>query len=367
MIEAIESLPAPSEEQLRELEFLDNLYPLRNEKELTESLESSFIEAVRLAMNQGETPDLDVLDPVDILTFNAGSSFRIGRSNLGDHAPDIEDLLPILHEKLAAHLDHPERFAAEFATLHLTYKVDPDDQSRPIRRKLIDYFHGQLDLSGKTYFRIDKVWYRTLGSFLENLKRDFVYETFHSKNALYRPDTIPFTDWNGGRESSYNNSQADQPGFYFGDEIFASSDRGDVELFDLIWVDDENKQLYVIHVKKDFDAKMRDACSQIRLSADVISRDQREELAALTTYYSDWALHKANNSVSLETFLSWFRYEITYVVLCSTRRPFTADTFEKNLMHSHIARREVMATRNEMKRSSRNFILTHTPYREGTK
>jgi hypothetical protein len=50
-------------------------------------------------------------------------------------------------------------------------------------------------------------------------------------------------------------------------------------------------------------------------------------------------------------------------VLCSTKQKFVADDFEKRRLWSHIARREVLATKNEMKRNQRAFRLAHTEYR----
>lgn len=136
-----------------------------------------------------------------------------------------------------------------------------------------------------------------------------------------------------------------------------------MELFDLLKVDDENKKLYIIHAKKGFAAKMRDACSQILVSADVISRDLANEKKVLTKYYNEeWSKKELNAGVSETVFLSWFDYDLIYVVLCSTNKEFVVEDFTKNRLPSHIARREILATKNEMKRNGRNFRLAHTKY-----
>jgi hypothetical protein len=66
--------------------------------------------------------------------------------------------------------------------------------------------------------------------------------------------------------------------------------------------------------------------------------------------------------VSETVFLSWFDYDLIYVVLCSTNKEFVVEDFTKNRLPSHIARRKILTTKNEMKRNGRNFRLAHTKY-----
>lgn len=363
LIEALETLPEPSVERLRQLSFLDNLYPVRNDKALESDLVREFVENIRRALLGGDLPDIDVLDPDEIITFNAGSDFRLSRTDLGQSPPDFEDLAPHVKNKLSGCLDSKEQFAEKFLALSLSYRIDPDDRSKKIYRKILDFLHGQVDLNGQTYFRIDKVWYRVLGAFLENLKNDFIEEVFKADEPVLLGSEVSFLPWEGGSESEFNNHQAAEDGFYFGDEVFATSNRGDVELFDLIKVDRDNRRLYVIHAKKGFDTKMRDACSQILVASDVIENDLRDGCKLLTSYYTDkWSKVDRNEGVGLRTFLSWFKYSRIYVVLCSTRQKFVAEDFEKRRLWSHIARREVLATKNEMKRNQCAFRLAHTKY-----
>lgn len=363
LIEDLENLPEPSEEHLRELSFLDNLYPIKNDKELTDSLTRQFVEDIRQAMLADELPDVDLLDPYEIISFNAGSNFKLSRALVGDSAPDIDELMPVLHERLKGCLQGEDVFFEKLANLSLSYRIDPDDTSKAIRRKLLEFLHGQVDLGGKTYFRMDKVWYRSLGNFLENLKRDFIDDVFTSDKPVLLGSELTFLAWAGGSERDFNEAQAQESQFYFGDEVFAKTDSGKVELFDLLKVDDKGKKLYIIHVKKDFAAKMRDACSQILVSADVISRDLAHEKKVLNKYYNEeWSKETLNAGVDETTFLSWFNYELIYVVLCSTKNEFVAEDFRRNQLRSHIARREILATKNEMKRNGRNFRLAHTKY-----
>ncbi|OKJ97879.1 hypothetical protein AMK34_13080 [Amycolatopsis sp. CB00013] len=361
LITALEALPEPDEERLRQLSFLDNLYPVRNDKGLEGDLTRAFVENIRKSLANGEVPDIDVLDPYDIVAFNAGSDFRLSRANLGQSAPDFVDLVPQITRKLKDSLDDTSVFVEKFLTLSLSYRIDPDDRSKKIYRKLVDFLHGQVDLDGQTFFRIDKVWYRSLGDFLENLKNDFIEEVFNAEEPILLDSELSFLPWASGSESEFNSLQADEDDFYFGDEIFANANRGDIELFDLLKVDKESKRLYIIQTKSGFGNSMRDACSQILVASDVIEADLRDERKLLTRYYSEkWRKDDHNKKVTLRSFLSWFSYTRTYVVLCSTKQQFIPEDFEKRRLYSHIARREILATKNEMKRNQRQFRLAHT-------
>lgn len=363
LIAALEHLDEPSPEDLQELSFLDNLYPVRNNPELTDALTRTFVENIRQRILSGSLPDIDLLDPDDIISFNAGSNFKLSYRKVSDSVPDLDDIMPAIRTKLDSSLGSEEDFFAGFMKLRLIYQINPDDASRKIRRRLVDFLHGQVEYDKKVYFRISKVWYHGLGDFLENLKRDFINEVFEAEEPVILRGVIPFLPWESGSEGAYNEAQAKQPNFYFGDEVFSWTDRGKVELFDLLYVDEANKKLYVIHAKKDFAAKMRDACSQILVAADILSRDIDNQKKVLSKYYEEqWSKHELNTSVQKNRFLSWFNYKMTYVVLCSTPNDFVPADFTEGRLNSHIARREIMSAKNEMKYNSHNFHLAHTRF-----
>jgi uncharacterized protein (TIGR04141 family) len=58
----IEGLPEPTEEQARQLSFLDNLYPVKS-KELEDELQMQLIEDLRQAIVADSDIDLDICDP----------------------------------------------------------------------------------------------------------------------------------------------------------------------------------------------------------------------------------------------------------------------------------------------------------------
>ncbi|MGW0006716.1 hypothetical protein [Nocardia grenadensis] len=189
------------------------------------------------------------------------------------------------------------------------------------------------------------------------MRDDFLVEVFAQHNPVYLGAEVNFLDWSGCDEYAYNLAQADVQDFYMGDHIFAQWDRGKVELFDLLKVDHSRKKTYVIHTKKGFAAATRDACSQIKLSADVIRQDLRNGRKILTDYYLRWRDNDRNGRVGEAEFLSWFDYELVFVVLCSTAQKFVPADFTNKTLHSHIARQEILATRRHMGSA---FRLAHT-------
>lgn len=366
LICAIEALPEPSAERRSQLSFLDNIYPIRNNKQLTTELTNLLVESVRKHLLGEQAPDIDVLDPHEIIDFTSGCRFKLGHAPLGDSAPEFKDLVAAVSKSIGGSIDDKDKFSEKFLSLRLSYKNDPDSPT-PVRRRLIDFLHGQVDFGGQTYFRIDKVWYRILGEFLENLKQDFIEEVFNSPSPILIGPEIGFLPWTGGNEDEFNIRQAGEDGFHFGDKLFAQYDSGKIELFDLIKVDDSAKRLFIIQTKKGFNNSTRDACAQVLGASEVIEKDLINGCKILRSYFTEtWSLATPNKGVKLATFLKWFtKYDRVYVVLCATKQEFVAADFKHHRLRSHIARREILATRNEMKRNDRKFRLAHTRYSNG--
>lgn len=362
LVQEIETLPEASEEQRKELSFLDNLYQVKSKSLITE-LKSEFVERLRRAVQSREEFDLDVCDPDDVTRYYAGSDFKLSYWPLEGDPPDADDLFKVLQAKYPEELKDSEKFLKKIDSATLRYSADADDETQVVSKDLYKFMHGQVEHEGQVYFLLDKSWYRVQGDFLANLKRDFIHEVFESVDPIYMETGATFLTWDVADEDAFNTRQAKEDGFYYGDKIFASSNRGKVELFDLLRVDEAKQTLYVIHVKDGFDAKMRDACSQISISAEVIRQDLSTDMSILKAYYSDWKSHELNASkdVDEDQFLKWFKLSsIVYVVLASTASKFLADSFRRDIFKSHIARREIIATRNDLASHRDVFRLAHT-------
>lgn len=358
----LDNLPEASPQQLKQLAFLDNLYLVRSD-ELAERLKAQLFENLRHAVVRGFDLDIDVSDPDDIAGFQTGSSYKLSRWELENDPPDISDVLSILRKLSSSDLADADTFAKKFGGMWLSYSRTDGEDSTLVRREAWKFLHGQVDLGQAVYFLLDTNWYQVKGQYLANLKRDFLEEVFEEDDAIYLSEDIGLLEWSQATESEYNEKQADEPGYYFGDEVFARTDRGKIEIFDLLKVDTENRKLYVIHAKDGFGAKMRDACSQISVARELITQDKRTGKTILRDYYETWSKSPLNAGVTVETFLGWFDLPTIYVVLASTAGDFIPASFGKTL-NSHIARREILTTRQEFRAAGATFKLAHTRRRK---
>lgn len=354
----LDGLPAASPEQLKQLAFLDNLYLVRS-TELADQLKAQLFEDLRRAARRRQDLDLDLADPDDIAGFQTGSSYKLSRWELDTDPPDIADVLSILREHCGDVLSDAESFAKKFGSMRLSYSKSDSDDAALVRREAWKFMHGQVDLGQETYFLLDTNWYQAKGDYLANLKRDFLDEVFAADDPIYLDDDIGLLEWTRGTEAEYNAMQAGEAGFYFGDEVFVVTERGPIELFDLLKVDTAARKLYLIHAKDGFGAKMRDACSQISVARELIVQDKRTGKAVLTEYYAAWSKSPLNAGVSADAFLGWFDLPIVYVILASTASEFVPANFGRTL-NSHIARREILTTRNEFRAAGASFRLAHT-------
>jgi uncharacterized protein (TIGR04141 family) len=273
--------------------------------------------------------------------------------------PDIADVLSILREHCGEALSDAESFAKRFGSMWLSYSKADTDDAALVRREAWKFMHGQVDLGKETYFLLDTNWYQAKGDYLANLKHDFLDEVFAADDPIYLSDDIGLLEWTQATEGEYNARQAEEADFYFGDEVFVVTGRGKVELFDLLKVDTSARRLYLVHAKDGFRAKMRDACSQISVARELITQDKRTGKAVLTEYYAEWSKSPLNADVSIDTFLGWFDLPIVYVILASTAATFVPANFGRTL-NSHIARREILTTRNEFRAAGATFRLAHT-------
>lgn len=356
----LDALPEPTAEQLKLLSFLDNLYPVKS-GDVVKQLRQQLIEDLRQFVITGDAEhDLELGDPDDLAAFQAGTDFRLSRWEVEGTPPTIDDLVIVLRKQCAEVLDDAEGFRRRIESMYFRYQQDPEDESSEVRKELHKFLHGQVDLDGHAYFLVDKSWFRVQGQYLQNLKRDFIDEVLLASNPVLDSTDLGFAPWSHTDEDAYNRAQAEKPGFHYGDKIFARTERGLVELFDLLRVDEEAKTLHIVHVKDAFNAKMRDACSQISISRDVIEGDLKSDRSVLKAYFAEWCRKSGNpDGIELDRFLGWFAFMRTYLVVASTRTDFSPADFDTSL-RSHIARREILVTRNEFLSTGTTFRLAHT-------
>lgn len=362
LVNAIEGLPEPSEEHKKSMEFLDCLQPVKGST-LKRQLDAHLKFEILSALRGDKKLDLDVCDPNDIERYIAGSAFEVGKVELGDERPEIDDILNALGDQLQEAIEDDEQFMHRMRSIRFMYQVGEDIQ--PVSLPILHMIHGQVTFEGNVYFRIDNNWYLGQGDYLENLIDDFIQCVYESKEPLLstKVGDAQLIGWNESwDEGGFNKEQAKQPNFYLGDKIFIQRGYGKIEIFDLLYVDEANKNIHFVHVKDDFDAKIRDVCSQVETARDVID-SFAQNADDFKEYYLKWSSNPINTGVNEATFLSWFdakQYTHVFTIACSTKHNFTKEEFKENKkLQSYVAKREIIIAKEDFRGKDKALKLVH--------
>lgn len=354
LINALQSLPALDPERKEKFKYLDTLSEVKPKK-LKEYLEKEFYNVLFEALtsnNFSRIDDFDFCHPENITDFLGGYDYFVEDNRLElDHAPNASEVLKYLKENnLVNYHENLEEFRTSFSELIFSFKPSEDDF--PIDAKLRKYFHGEIFWNGKTYFYVDGKWYKPIGSFFDYLLEDLVSELFDY--GIFQ-DAIPFQEWGNFDEGTFNLNHMDTQNFYFGDRYYLREGRGTVELFDLLYVQDD--KLYIIQTKDGFGGSIRDAASQIEFSADVIEEAVRGDRQNLSRYYANWN-NNEKAKLDEESFISLFTEKNrVYVIACAPRGQMTRENFETNTFQSKIAQFEILALCHSFRLKGRDFRL----------
>ncbi len=161
---------------------------------------------------------------------------------------------------------------------------------KKVKAKLLSFFEGSISHDSVVYFRVGGSWYSISGSYVTRM--DHSYIDCMKQCVASSPDDacLPFP-WSNipakapnakhdDQEGRYNflyyglkharSDTCDKLGYVYGDKTFLRlRNTPDVELWDILNITE--KFTYVIQVKIGFASSLRDACSQLRLSADLLT------------------------------------------------------------------------------------------------
>ncbi len=349
-------LQDPTDSQNETFRFLDTLKEVVSKKQKDDLRNALFKDIYDFVKSTNQECDFDFCHPKEMTKFLYGINFKIHHGiEWQDESPSATEVLIKLREADNAVIDKTsfETFKDRFSKMPMTF--EEDENGITISDSLWKYFHGEIRVGNKTYFFIDGHWYEIVGEFLKRLSEDFEELAFGGKNIM--TTEIPFIDWPFKKEGIYNKEQSKKNGFYFGDEVFLKqSEKGKVELFDLMYVKD--KKTYIIQVKDGFSASIRDACSQIQISAEILEKNlSTNNSEELNKYYEEFK--KTNSSVTKAKFLKILENERLYVLAFATKHEFTKENFINGKFQSQIARFEVLGLSHEFKANDNNFCIAH--------
>jgi hypothetical protein len=204
-------------------------------------------------------------------SFSYGSKFTLKYNNhivkRFRNAPSLENIFNYLQTAEKCKALHNkncsiEKYRKRLCNVKISFETDKDI----IRSKLLDYIEGYIFYDNQYYWRVMTKWCCVSEDYLKLIQIKFVKLL---NKRLIGPDELGRLDepWkNEDEEDDYNKKYASKNGFIVGDKSTVKT----IELFDLMFHDQESNLSFLYHVKKGFGQSTRDACSQVINCANII-------------------------------------------------------------------------------------------------
>jgi uncharacterized protein (TIGR04141 family) len=279
------------------------------------------------------------LTHADISLYANATQYLVKKHNnaiLYDGAvePSLEDIL--------IDTDIDEEYVNNFAVITIQAINEDYGPSRSTEGTLLAHLNGELIHEGRTYFLLAGKWYEVDATYIEQIKKDFI-------NLLTPLDiaasSIGLKPWQKNEsEGDYNSSSLNYPEHINGDTILTDN----VELFDTLAYRDD--QLYILHVKKGFNVKIRDVRSQLLASAQVIENDLRGSSSNKLRDHHQQLVAKDRTTLSGKDFLELFRRRRIYVLCYGTKDKVTVANIGN--FRSSVAKMEVVSLNNQFRQIS---------------
>ena len=219
------------------------------------------------------------------------------------------------------------------------------NNKKTIGSSFLFHINTEIQHNGKPYFLIDTKWYSLRDSFVQDLKTNSV----HVLKTHKAPEGILVNLWNKSKirtEKEYNETYINKPNYLVLDTIIVDG----VELCDLLYYDNSN--LYLIHVKYGFTAKVRELTNQITISA----RRLKEILSSQNSGFLEEMYNKILakrgfvNDLNTNEFKKLFDKKITYIFAFTSHLKedlIIEENIEK--FDSNIARFSLIQCSSEMR------------------
>lgn len=187
-------------------------------------------------------------------------------------------------------------------------------KTNPLTSAFMYYLNAEIHYQGKPMFLIDTKWYELKELFV----KDMMSQAQRVLKAFPLPSSVLSIPWDKNliaEEGDYNLEYDILPGYIVADTVIIDG----VELCDIIHYDNEN--IYLIHVKYGFDAKMRDLTNQILISArrlnETLSSGDYNFLKKV--YHQIVGLSRDVDGLTVDDFIGLFSKNIIYVLAMSSQ------------------------------------------------
>jgi len=232
---------------------------------LLEELKEHFVQMLYEQHRAGRTFDVDLLNK-DYETYFDANTYEL-ELNADDVA--VFDDPPSLQEVINELRRYDSLFDADVtgfkhSVLLKNLSAIPEDDDA-LTDTVLKQLHGEMAYSGKHYFYVAEDWYEVHPTFIADLNREC-----ESIISECWDDTLITEIFDGREEGDYNRKFLNQPGWVVLDTVTPEH----IELCDLLH--HRPDRLCLVHVKQGFDNSLRDLTAQIKIAANRLHEDSRD-------------------------------------------------------------------------------------------
>ncbi|MCC6460646.1 MAG: TIGR04141 family sporadically distributed protein [Saprospiraceae bacterium] len=223
------------------------------------------------------------------------------------------------------------------------------ENKKPIKSPFLDCISCELsDEFNKPIFCIDKKWYKVDENFIEGINNDC---SLLMQNARIRKDILPEI-WENPKntdEGDYNLQYLGKPNYLVLDKMLGQN----IELCDILFIDES--EIYLIHIKKGFDGKIRDLTNQIIISSQRLWNDLKSEKKFIREVYGRYrtSTNHVSSPITEPEFINLFNKKIHFVLAFTSTLQNNKSIFENlRKVKSNIAKFSFIQCVRDMKSES---------------
>lgn len=338
------------QEQKAAFEFLDGLTELNSRKEALkiEAIKTSMGEVLYEDIVNNHQIDFDFSHKNFVVYQSAAKYHFASQLHLGEwsHPPTASEVFDAMKSGNLITAVDGSTLIEELSKISF-FATHEDSDLNDLHANIIDYLHGEIEHGGVNYFLIDGKMYLAKSNFIDRVKVDFdklLRSQYFAEEPNLRFDN--YVDANFEKEGDYNDSYKTKEDWLEADRVFWDN----VEIADLFYR--KNEKLYIIHNKLGFGVTVRDVCSQVLHSMNIVNRmrDSSNETEASEYYKKIMAKHYPESTppISREEFINKIlktkSSDIVYVIGYASKSPVT------NASRSNIAKFEAVKLCNTDRR-----------------
>ncbi len=326
--------PLPADDEWAVLDAIKVLNP-RKKKDLIAHLKTALAEKIFASRDYANV----AVSHIDASLYDNATGYI---ATQGKNLVYDSDERPTLAELVENMEIEAEDIVANLTSINIRTENSDYGAGHGTSGPLLSHLYGEVRFDGKTYFLLAGKWYEVDAVYIDQITKDFISIM---ADLDIDPSEISLSDWAANdREDTYNETSVTAPIFVNGDKVLTDN----VELFDGLASD--GLTTYVIHVKRNFDVKVRDVRSQVVNSAQIIENDLRSGARLKLREHHARLISRQRTSMSEGDFLQLFELPRVYVFAYGSGVKVSQATLSN--FGSCVARMEVVSLNNQFRQIS---------------